>query len=103
MKPKRGYWGILERDFQAEVVKAARTLGWLCYDTWNSQHSPKGWVDLVLIRGDRCLFRELKGIDIHGNRGDTTDEQDECIAALTIAGQDADVWYPDSPWLEELA
>ena len=81
-----------ERDFQAAVVVLAKTLGWTVYYTTDSRHSPAGWVDLVLIRGDRVLFRENKR-DSRPSR--VTAAQRECMALLEGAGLDVGVWTPD--------
>lgn len=78
-----------ERSFQRQVVDAARLLGWRCYWTWNSLHSPKGWPDLVLIRRPRIVFLELKG-----ERTPVTDEQRETIAELQACGLVARIVRP---------
>jgi hypothetical protein len=49
-----------EKAFQAEVVRYARLMGWMCFFTTDSRHSPAGWPDLVLIRRRRIVFAELK-------------------------------------------
>lgn len=49
----------------------------------------KGWVDLVLVRDDRILFRELKQDGRYPEP-----EQREWIAALVAAGCDVAVWRP---------
>ena len=92
----------LERNFQRAVVDLAKTLGWAVYWTHNSRHSPAGWPDLVLTwnpmdgtRG-RVMFRELKR-DRRPSR--VTDDQRECLEALTAAGLDAKVWTPED-WPE---
>lgn len=50
----------LEKDFQAVVVELAELYGWLVYHTHDSRGSQKGFPDLVLLRGTRLLFVELK-------------------------------------------
>ena len=50
---------MTEKSFQASVIRVARTLGWLCYHTFDSRRSTSGFPDLVLVR-ERILYRELK-------------------------------------------
>lgn len=46
-----------EKEFQAQVLAAARTLGWeLQYHTYDSRRSQKGWPDLVLIHPEKRLL-----------------------------------------------
>ena len=82
---------ISEREFQRDVIKAARARGWRVYFHWSSLHSPAGWVDLILLHpdGGRALFRELKS-----DRGYLRQNQRECLAALRMCGLDAGVWRP---------
>ena len=53
----------------------------------------KGFPDLVLLREDRLLWRELKT-----ERGRVTVEQRAWLDELVAAGQDAGIWRP-SHWL----
>lgn len=71
------------------VRRAARQLGWLVYHTWTSVHSAPGFPDLVLVRGPRVVFAELKG-----PKGKLTDKQQQWIDALRAAGQEVYVWRP---------
>lgn len=50
-----------EERFQATLIKTARALGWEAYHTHNSQGSVEGFPDLVLVKGPRLIFAELKG------------------------------------------
>lgn len=87
-----------ERDFQAAVVKLAKLLGWRCYWTHNSLHSPNGWPDLVCIRRPRILFLELKA-----ERTPVTPAQAETIAELQACEQAAFIVRPeDWPEIERL-
>lgn len=56
----RGRGATSERDFQAMVVEIAQLLGWTTYHTFDSRRSDAGFPDLVLVRGDRLVFAELK-------------------------------------------
>ena len=82
----------VERNFQAGVVKLAKLTGWTVYYTTDSRHSPAGWPDLVLLKGDRALFRELKR---DGRPSRVTAAQRECMALLEGAGLDVGIWTPD--------
>lgn len=87
-----------EAQFQAQVIKEAKRLGWEIYHTHNSQHSQPGWPDLVLGKQGIILFRELKK-----ETGRLSVHQRKWLALLTSAGFDADVWYPhDWPAIVEL-
>ncbi len=66
-----------EEDYQAQIVALAKAEGWRVYSTWNSKHSPAGWPDLVLLRGQYMLCLEIKSA-----KGRVTDDQRECLAAL---------------------
>lgn len=59
-----------EREFQAQVVELARTLGFRCVHhmagktkagRWTTPTTEIGWPDLTLIRPPRIIFVELKG------------------------------------------
>lgn len=52
--------GQLEAAFQADVIREAKARGWLYYHTHRSDRSPAGFPDLVLVRGTRLVFAELK-------------------------------------------
>ncbi len=80
---------ITEKTFQAQVEQLARTLGWLCYHTWNSIHSAKGFPDLVLVK-HRVIFAELK----RSETGKLTADQQMWIDALKAANQEVYVWRP---------
>jgi hypothetical protein len=80
-----------EGTFQAGVVELGRLLGWRCFYIRDSRGSPPGWPDLVLVKGDRALFRELKAAG-----GRLSAEQRDWGAALSAAGLDYAVWTPDS-------
>lgn len=102
---------LTEADFQRQVVQLAKTLGWA---TWHdaATNAPRrctacgavrrgprnaaGLPDLLLVRGDRALWVELKA-----QAGATSPEQRAWIAALREAGQQVYVWRPsDWPTIE---
>ena len=75
---------ISEKAFAQQVVDAARLTGWLVYRTFDSRRSPAGFPDLVLVRGGRLMFWELKTM-----RGRLSSAQLDWLAALADAGADA--------------
>lgn len=93
-----------EAGFERAVVDLAQLLGWRVAhfrpartgSGWSTPvaYDGAGWPDLVLVRGDRALFRELKV----GTRK-LAAEQLVWLDALHEAGLDANVWRP-SQWDE---
>lgn len=96
-----------ESDFQKAVLAKARDLGWtvwhdaatnaprVCYACRAPARGPRnasGLPDLILVRGARLIWAELKSQD-----GVTSPEQRQWIAALRAAGQQVYVWRP-SQW-----
>lgn len=53
-------WRMTEKRFQAQVVDLATKRGWLIYHTYDSRRSDEGFPDLVMVRGTRLIFAELK-------------------------------------------
>ena len=50
-----------KKEFTQQVLDLAAANRWkLRYHTWRSDHSAPGFPDLVLVRGDRVVFAELK-------------------------------------------
>ena len=84
---------MTEKEFQSQVLELAEATGWLCYHTYNSQRSQAGFPDLVLVRGDRLIFAELKR-----EKGRVTSHQRAWLEALqqTIAAE-VHTWRP-SDW-----
>jgi len=80
-KPSAGRLKVLsimrEEDWQAQVVRWARRMGWDTYHTWDSRHSAAGFPDLVLLRDERMVVAELKS-----ERGKTTESQDLWLGAF---------------------
>ena len=83
-----------ESTLLSRVTRLARQRGWLVYHTANSQGSQPGFPDLVLVRGDRVLWAELKA-----KSGWVRPEQRQWLDALAAAGQTVRVWRP-SDWRE---
>jgi hypothetical protein len=52
--------GITERQLLDAVVAYARLRDWLAYHTFDSRRSEAGFPDVVLVRGGRLVFVELK-------------------------------------------
>ena len=59
MRPAVPLPDLTEKQWQAQVVQLARTLGWKHYHTFRSTRSPSGVPDLILAR-DRLVALELK-------------------------------------------
>jgi hypothetical protein len=82
-----------EKTFQANIIAAARLLGWHHFAVRDSRGCPPGWPDLVLVHPDRgVLYRELKS-----DRGRLSPDQEAWGDLLTRAGCDWQVWTP-SDW-----
>lgn len=81
-----------ERGFLAAVREAAAWAGWLIYHTHDSRRSPAGFPDLVLVRGTRVVFAELKT-----EQGRVTPAQRRWLDALAATSAEAYLWRP-SDW-----
>lgn len=77
-----------EKQWQAEVVRAARLLGWTAYHTHDSRRSEPGWPDLALVR-DRLVMAELKT-----DTGRISPDQQRWLDLLGGAGIETYVWRP---------
>jgi hypothetical protein len=92
-----------EAQLLANVIELAHLFGWrvahfrpaMTKHGWRTPVSAdgKGFPDLVLVR-DRVLFVELKA-----QRGRTSPEQLEWLAALSNAGASPTVWRP-AEWVD---
>lgn len=81
---------ITEKQFSQQVVDLAQQLGWRVYRTWTSMHSPKGFPDLTMVRGERLIFAELKS-----EIGKPTEAQTEWLTALMTTGKvEVYLWRP---------
>ena len=86
--------GKAETQFRQSVVDAAVALKWAVQYTHDSRRGPKsgnGFPDLVLVRGSRVLFRELKTDSEHSR---LRPNQKQWGWRLTEAGADWAVWRP---------
>lgn len=89
---------MAEAVLQRRVQELATTLGWAWYHAPDNrpggragrvQRVVAGWPDLVLVRGRRIVYRELKT-----HTGRVSPEQARWHELLTIAGADVAVWRP---------
>jgi hypothetical protein len=91
---------VTETEFQKQVTDLAEILGWSWVHFRPAQTSKgwrtpvsgplgKGWVDLVLVKGRRLIFAELKA-----DKGKLTPEQERVLNVLGGAGHETHVWFP---------
>jgi hypothetical protein len=82
---------VSEKQLRATILQAASLCRWHAYFTWNSLHSPAGYPDLTLVRGNRLIFAELKS-----PTGRVTPAQQDWLTALEAvqAPPLVDVWRP---------
>jgi len=86
---------LTERAWMRLVTDYAHLRGWLVYHSWRSDHSPAGYPDLTLVRGERLVFAELKS-----QRGELTSSQRAWLTDLErVPGVTVAVWRPDD-WQE---
>lgn len=105
-KPKRGTLGTLARGkpleseagFTTAVIDLAKLHGWLVMhqrpartaNGWRTAISGDvGFPDLVLVRGTRLIFAELKS-----EKGTVKPEQTEWLLRLGGAGAECYIWRP---------
>lgn len=70
---------MTEKALQTNVQQLAKLRGWLTYHTYDSRRSDPGFPDLVMARGRRLIFAELKS-----ERGRVSPAQAEWLAELQI-------------------
>jgi VRR-NUC domain len=87
---------ITERRFQQQVLDLAHLHKWRTYHTWNSMHSTGGFPDLVLVRGQRLVFVEVK---TDSKRSKPSSLQTEWLDALAYTCAEVYTWRP-SNWVE---
>lgn len=80
---------LTEKQFQAQVIQAAKLMGWWVYHTYDARKSEPGFPDLVLIRAPRILFWELKT-----EKGRATKPQSMVLQMLIDCGMKAEVMRP---------
>lgn len=80
---------MLEDELKSKTIAVATPLGWRWYHTHDSRRSPGGFPDLVLVRGPRLIFAELKKQDGRYRPG-----QREWLADVARAGAEAYTWRP---------
>lgn len=80
---------VSEADFLATVIELATLCGWLVYHTYDSRRSQAGFPDLVLVRGGRLVFAELKTA-----KGPVRPAQQRWLKELEASGVEAFIWRP---------
>ena len=80
---------ITEKQFESQVKELAKVFGWLYYHTWRSIHSPAGFPDCVMVRGQRLVIAELKS-----EKGTVSEKQFEWLEALGKAKAEVYLWRP---------
>lgn len=83
------YGGMSEERLAMVVRDAALLYEWLHYHTHDSRRSDRGFPDIVLIKGDRILWRELKT-----QKGKLSPDQEIWRDRLLAAGADWAIWRP---------
>ena len=84
---------LTEKEFQAQVVALAKTLGYRVYHTYFSIRSERGWPDLAIVGRGRLILAELKA-----EKGKLTPAQTSWLESLNeCEGVTAYCWRP-SDW-----
>ena len=84
---------MTETQLQRAIIQLAELFGWLVYHTHDSRHSQPGFPDLVLVRGGRIIFVELKSA-----KGTVSKDQEEWLKRLSATKAEVWVWRP-ADWL----
>lgn len=86
-----------EASFQRQVIALAELNRWLCWHAYDAKRSTPGFPDLVLTRGGRLIFAELKTV-----KGRVSTEQARWLGFLgAVPGVLVRVWRPtDWPEIE---
>ncbi len=81
---------MTEKELQSQVLALARVYGWRTYHTFDSRHSAAGFPDVVMVRGERLIFAELKTV-----RGKLSGAQEAWLDELGgYPGREAYCWRP---------
>lgn len=78
-----------EAVLQTQVLALARLYNWRAYHTFDSRKSPPGFPDLVLVRGNRVIFAELKT-----QRGRLSIDQSAWLEDLRATCAEVYCWRP---------
>jgi len=81
---------LTEKDFMQQIKDLAHVLGWWTFHPFDARRSRHGWPDLVLLRGQSALFREVKKSGAH-----LTGDQAYVLEMMLEAGLDAGAWWPE--------
>lgn len=81
---------LTEKAFQAQVVQYARLHGWLVFHDFDSRRSEPGLPDLLMVRGSRLVFAELKV-----GKNKLSEAQEKWVAALEYVTDNVYVWRPE--------
>jgi VRR-NUC domain len=95
---------MTEAQFQQTVTDLAQRVNWLVYHTHDSRRSEPGFPDLVMVRGGRIIFAELKS-----EKGKLSNPQGVWLVALQdvarygCTSMHVAVWRPsDLPEIERI-
>lgn len=80
---------MTESELQRLVCDLATLRGWSWYHTYDSRRSNAGFPDLVLRRGPRLVFAELKSA-----KGVVSPAQADWLDGLRRTGVEVYVWRP---------
>jgi len=80
---------LTEKAWQQQVLDLAALYRWGYYHTFDSRRSQPGFPDLLLVRGIRMMFVELKT-----DTGRLTTDQQSWQHMLRNAGAEVFVWRP---------
>lgn len=98
-KKTTGCPALSEKQWQRQVIEYARLRGWRLYHhrpalnqsgRWSTALTgDAGLPDLILVRGGRLVFAELKT-----DSGRVSQEQEQWLAALTACSCEVYLWRP---------
>ena len=81
---------MTEKSFTQQIADLSKMLGYKYYHPWLSIHSPRGFPDCCLVKGERLIFAELKR-----EKGELSPHQVEWLDALKATGKaEVYVWRP---------